>query len=229
MMRTVFLLLLAVSLFAVPASAQHSCYLLGFTGLDYEDPNPEPGTYLAIGEGYKALGFVTDFGPFLAPWVNPAVNEYTFYLYDLTVQDYYFDGSYLEVVFANPGRGRYYQDSRTGGTPALYGVNPPNATAPSTFTDGLMILGGQITNMFLTYDFSANQGSFSGSILFDEGALLFAIPPAQRDGWTISGLAGRPNETVPPGYQNQLSGETYVPGPTPALRRSWGKIKSLYR
>jgi hypothetical protein len=229
MMRVALLLLLALSLFPLPASAQHNCYLLGFTGYDYESPNFDLATYLAPGDGYKALGFVTDFGPLLTPLVDPVGKEYTFYLYDLTVQDYFFDGTLLEVVFANPGRCRYYQDSRTTGTPAVYGINPPNATAPATFTDGMVILGGAIQNMVLDYDFSLNQGSFAGDFVIDEGAFLGAIPVEKRTGWTISGLVGRPNETVPVGYDHQLSGETYIPGPTPTTNKTWGALKALYR
>jgi hypothetical protein len=233
MKRAALLIFLALSVIAVPAFAQTDVFLLGFGGYDYEDPNLYPGPdstlYLNVGEGYKTLGFVTDFGAFLVPQVNTTANEYTYYYYDLTVQDYFFDGSYLEVVFANPGRGRFYEDSKTTGTPALYGVYPPNLTAPSTFTDGTVILGGHIEYMVLSYDFGARQGGFTGNISFDEGTLLGQIPIAQRDGWTLSGLAGQPNPSIPPGYNHQISGECRIPGPVPATQRTWGALKALYR
>ena len=229
MKRVAMLLLLALSMVATPAVAQDTCFLLGFTGYDYEDPNPDPANYLAIGDGYHALGFVTSFGLYIEPDVDPVANEYTFHYYDLVVQARFFDGYVLEVMFADPGRGRFYEDSRTTGTAADYGVDPPNATAPSTFTDGVMFLGGCISTCYLAYDFTANQGNFSGQICLDEGTLLDEIPVAQRDGWTLSGLAGPPNETVPQGYDHQLSGECYLPGPTPATHKTWGALKALYR
>jgi hypothetical protein len=229
MKRAVLLLLLALSVIAVPAFAGSDVFLLGFAGYDYESPNPNPGLYLTIGEGYKALGFVTSFGAYLAPYVNTTANEYTYHYYDLAVDTYYFDGSFLEVTFANPGRGRFYEDSKTTGTPALYGVNPPNLTAPSTFIDGAVILGGRIDNMVLDYDFGASQGGFTGNISFDEGTLLGQIPVAQRNGWTLSGLAGRPNPSIPVGYDHQISGECRIPGPTPATHQTWGALKALYR
>jgi hypothetical protein len=233
MKRAALLLLLTLSVIAVPALADNDVFLLGFAGYDYESPNPVPGpdstNYLNIGEGYKTLGFVTSFGTYLAPYVNITTNEYTYYYYDLTVQSYYFDGTFLEVLFANPGRGRFYEDSKTTGTPALYGVYPPNTTAPSRFIDGTLILGGHIENMVLDYDFGAQQGGFTGNISFDEGSLLAQIPLAQRNGWTLSGLAGRPNPSIPDGYDHQISGECRIPAPVPAAHRTWGALKALYR
>jgi hypothetical protein len=231
MKRAALLLFLALSVIAVPAFAQTDVFLLGFAGYDYESPNPVPGpdgNYLNIGEGYKALGFVTSFGAYLAPYVNTAANQYTYYYFDLTVQNYayYPEFTYLEVGFANPGRGRFYEDNST---PALYGGNPPNATAPSTFIDGTLILGGHIESLVLNYDFTANQGGFTGNIHFDEGSLLAQIPETQRDGWTLSGLAGRPNPAIPDGYAHQISGECRIPGPVPAAHKTWGALKALYR
>jgi len=230
MKRAALLLLLALSAMAVPAYAATDVFLLGFSGYDYENPNLDTGTYLAVGEGYKTLGFVTSFtGSMLQPYVNPTLNEYTYYYYDLTVMANYFDGFSLEVDFANPGRGRFFEDSYSGGTAAQYGINPPNATAPPTFIDGTLILGGHIDNLVLTYDYIANQGGFVGNITFDEGSLLGQIPEARRAGWTLAGLAGRPNPSVPQGYTHQISGECRIPGPTPAAHRTWGALKALYR
>ena len=41
--------------------------------------------------------------------------------------------------------------------------------------------------------------------------------------------AGRPNGTVPVGYDNQLSGECRIPDATPTTHRTWGAVKALYR
>ena len=228
MKRAALLLLLALSMIAVPAHAGTDVFLLGFTGYDYESPNPDPGIYLALGEGYRTLGFVTQFGTYLAPYVDVGLNEYTYQYSDLTVQDYYYDGDLLQVIFA-PGRGRFFEDPHSGGTAAAYGINPPSGTAPPTFIDGTLILGGEIVNLVLTYDYIANQGDFIGNINLDEGTLLGHIPVGQRNGWTLAGLAGRPNPSVPAGYDHQISGECRIPGPTPASHRTWGALKALYR
>jgi hypothetical protein len=235
MNRAALLLFLALSVIAAPAFAAPDIYLLGFTGYDYQSPNPDPGTYLTIGEGYSTLGFVTLFGAYLASSVNTTTNEYTYHYYDLAVQSYYFDGDYLEVAFAGTGRGRFFEDSHTTGTQALYDVDPPsgthpNPTAPSTFIDGTLILGGQLDNLMLTYDYVAMQGGFVGNLRLDEGTLLGQIPLAQRNGWTLAGLAGRlGNPAVPDGYDHQISGECSIPGSVPAEHRTWGALKALYR
>jgi hypothetical protein len=231
MKRTTLLLFLALSVIAAPAFAQSDVLLLGFAGFDYESPNSNPGTYLAVGEGYSTLGFVTEFGAYLAPYVNNTVNEYTYHYYDLTVATYLYDGSSLMVTFVDPGRGRFFEDSRATGTAALYGVNPPNATAPANFIDGNLILGGRIDELVVWYDYNpdARQGGFVGKITLDEGTLLGQIPPGQRDGWTLAGLAGRPNPSVPVGYDHQISGECRIPGSVSATHRTWGALKALYR
>jgi hypothetical protein len=226
-MKRGFLLLLFTALLSGPLPAQADEFLLGFVGFDYEDPDPSPGTYLAIGDGYKAVGFVTSFGGDLTPYVDTVNNEYTFYLFGLTVATRDFDGVNLLVTFNDNGRMRYYEDSKTSGTNAQYGVNPPNATAPSTFIDGTLALGGDVDQFILFYDFDANQGGYSGHMEQDEGADLIWVDPI--GGWTLAGLLGRPNPTIPNGYDNQISGECRIQEVVPTSHKTWGAIKATYR
>ena len=228
-MKRKVLLLVFTAAMALASVAKADEFLLGFTGFDYQDPNTNPSVYLALGEGYKMVGFVTSVGPLLDPWVDFGVNEYTVYIRDLTVSARFASGPFLSVNFANNGRGSYYADPLLGGTPGTYGINPPNATAPSTFTDGSERLTGDIDNFILTFNFSTNQGNFSGNMTQDGGPDLIYIPPSQRAGWILGGLAGRPNNTVPTGYDNQVSGECRIPDATPSTHKSWGAVKALYR
>jgi hypothetical protein len=233
--KLTLLLCSALLAFAVPVRAA-DLFLLGFTGFDYEnpdqnDPDPDGATYLEVNDGYHAVGFVTSFGPTLLPYVNQGSNEYTFHLFDLTVTQHDWDApnQFLSVLFANNGRARYYEDAIGGGTAGTYGVNPPNATAPSTFTDGTLILGGRVDGFGLFYDYLGAMGGFSGQLTLDEGSDLVYINASQRNGWLLGGTAGRPNPTVPDGYDNQISGEVRIPDATPVQTRSWGAVKSLYR
>jgi len=230
MKRVALLILLGMTVIAAPVFAVDDVQLLGFTGYDYEYPNPVPGTYLAIGEGYNNLGFVTEFtNPLFTGHVNPTLNEYTYFYSGLTVDSYDYSNDFLFVTFAPGGRGRFYEDSKSAGTSAVYGINPPNATAPATFTDGTVILGGAITDMYLWYDYVGNTGAFNAGFSLDEGSLLYLIPEAGRNGWTIAGLAGRPNPAVPDGYDHQTNGEVWIPGVVSVRSTSWGTLKSLYR
>jgi hypothetical protein len=223
------LLLVFTAVMALATAARADEFLLGFTGFDYQDPNTNPGVFYDLGEGYNFVGFVTSVGPLLDPYVDTGVNEYTFNITQLFVTSRVAFGTLLVVNFSNNGRGSYYADPLSGGTPGTYGVNPPNATSPSTFTDGSMRLTGDIDNFVLTFDFSTNQGNFSGYMTQDGGPDLIYIPPSQRGGWTLGGLAGRPNGTIPTGYDDQVSGECRIPDATPTAQKSWGAVKSLYR
>jgi hypothetical protein len=239
-MKRMALLLLSISLLASAgpafATGGEDEVLISFTGFDYQDPNPS-GTYLDLGEGYKVVGFVTSAGPLLTAYIDFSAFEYTIYIRDLTVNGRFFAAPNLTVTFANNGRGSYYADDfpSNGGTAATYGINPPNATAPSTFIDATGNAGtgervtGDVDNMVLVYNFTTNQGSFSGNMTLDGGPDLIYVPPSQRAGWVLGGLLGPPNPTIPTGYDHQVDGECRIPGKTPASHRTWGALKALYR
>ena len=244
MKRMSLLLLLAAGLaLALPAQAQiPNETLFGFTGFDYQivaapmggniiigDQSAQADFLDNVGDGYAAVGFVTSFASLLSGSVDTANNEYTFHLYDGSVNATSFDGTFLEVVFDAGARVRLYEDPFLGGTAADYGTNPPNGTAPPSFTDGTVILGMALGNLHLFYDYSANAGAIDATATLDEGTLLGTIHPARRSGWLISGQAGRPNGTIPAGYENQLSGDVQIPGATPTAQKSWGAVKALYR
>lgn len=229
-MKPAALLLLLASLLAFTKPAAADQLLFSFTGFDYQDPNFS-GTYLDLGEGYRVVGFMTSAGPLLSPYVDFSSFEYTFYLRNLTVIARFFAFPNLTVQFANNGRGSYYQDNfpSGGGTAATYGINPPNATAPSTFIDGSERITGRVDNFVLVYNFTTSQGSFAGNMTIDGGADLIYVPPGQRAGWTLGGLLGQPNPSIPAGYDHQVDGECDIPDATPVASKTWGALKALYR
>jgi hypothetical protein len=229
--KALLLLLSSILLYAVPAFANTDDQLLiGFTGFDYQNPNPS-STYLDIGEGYKVVGFVTSAGPIISTWIDFTSYEYTIYVRDLTVNGNFFTFPNLTVTFADNGRGSYYRDDfdYNGGTAATYGINPPNATAPSTFIDGSERITGDIDGMVLVYNYNTGQGNFAGNMTLDGGPDLIYIPPSQHAGWILGGLLGAPNPSIPTGYDHQVDGECRIPGKTPAAHTTWGAVKALYR
>lgn len=223
------LIVIAACVAAVPARAQQREFLCAFTGFDYTLPatpqNGIPTPFLSDGDGYRAVGFVTSFSSlFNGVLLNGA--EHTVYLQDALAVFTVFSDNVLQVQFAPHARIRIYEDSANN---ADYGVNPPSALSPATFTDGTLILGADVGNLVLQYDYDSNQGAFIGNATLDEGSDLYVIPPTRRAGWVLSGTAGRPNATIPAGYVNQLSGEMQIPGATAARPRTWGNLKALYR
>jgi len=228
MMRSLRFLVLA-SLLAIATPARADIFLLGFNGFDYEDPDLG-AEYLALGDGYRAVGFISSVGPMLAPYYDGVTYEYTFHLFGLTVASRDFDPVYqtLVVGFNDNARARYYRDPFVGGTAAGYGINPPNLTSPSTFNDGLLVLGGDIDQFNLFYDFVSNSGVTNGEMTQDEGDYFDNGYVNPVGGWTLSGLLGRPNSSIPAGYDNQVSGECVI-RVVPAAHRTWGAIKKTYR
>ncbi|MGH7740598.1 MAG: hypothetical protein ACRENS_01100 [Candidatus Eiseniibacteriota bacterium] len=236
-LKAILLLLTAAVAFAIPARATTTYDLLfAFTGFDYQNPNTVLGPtvdhsdYLAVSEGYNVVGFVTQFGPLLTPYIDTGTYQYTNTIDALTVVTHTYFGGFLEATFANGGRASYYADALSGGTAADYGVNPPNATSPSTFTDGSLRLTGSVDNFIFDLDYTVNpiSGTFSGNMTLDGGADLIYVPVSQRSGWTLGGTAGQVNPTIPAGYDNQVTGECKVLV-TPTTHVTWGAIKALYR
>jgi hypothetical protein len=236
MKRRLLLLFLTAALgWAIPATAD--VYLLSFTGFDYSVPNrPLPTDYLQVGDLYYSLGTITSVGPYLTSYVDFNNNWYTYYMFNLKVLTRTVNGTSIDAVFDNTfgGRTRYYEDSKTTGTAPVYGMNPPNATAPSTFIDGTVALGGKTYNFEVIYDYGTGQGDIAGNMDLDEGSDLIYIPVASRPGWVIGGisgahsLSGPPNTSVPLGYDHQVNGECDRQSPTPASHHTWGAIKALY-
>ena len=228
MKRSAWLLLLAaMTVFAVPAQAQRD-FLCGYTGFDYvvqEVPgSPIPTPFLAIGDEYRAVGFVTSFSTMFNGVVG--AGEHTYALTRATASSVPYVGGVLEVVFDPHARFRIYEAAASNGD---YGTNPPNGTAPSTFTDGTLFLGADVNSLVLVYDYNDNSGNFEGLATLDEGSALWVVSPARRAGWVLGGQAGRPNGSIPVGYVNQISGEMQIPSVVPAAHKTWGQIKTLYR
>jgi len=225
-MRNYFVLMALAAALTFAGQARADQFLADFRGFDYEDPNSTPG-FGNVGDGYNSLGDVTQVNPALltADFTN---NQYTYQFANLQAIGSESAPPFL-FLFYSPGRYRMYEDAIGGGTNRDYGVNPPNATAPSTFTDGTLILGGVVTNFILTLDLTNNNGSFNGDITFDEGTQQGTIPAASLNGWTFAGLTSGSGTGTPEGYSHQVDGEVRVPGPTPVQVKSWGKVKDLYR
>lgn len=236
--RASLLLLTALLAFAAPAVAQDEV-LLGFTGYDFqEDPaGPPNGVYLALGDSYTAVGFVTYFHPvWLEPYVDTGANEYTFHQHGLVVDSYDFTANFLYVTFAPGGSVEYYEDaSKNAENPPnppncpTYGSNPPNATSPSNFMDGTLAISGSLDNAYLYYDYNLNQGAFGADMMITGGAHSIYVPPASWPGWFMSGLFATPaGPCAPAGYDHLLSGECRHMV-TPARNSTWGQVKKLYR
>lgn len=214
-LRSILASLALASLVAAPAGAQQS--VIQISGHAWETggfPISAPG------DEFEAVGIVNDV---LAPlfW-QPTLYSYTYYMRDLV--------SLGEAVFGTTHVATYTGGALTIYRDALpsnhdYGINPPNATSPSTFTDfNAIYLDGVFVDFTLTYNTATASGSFAGTLNFT-GGLVFPnlIDP---NGWTLgSNIRG----FSPTGYDLELNGSVYTNGPVSTEDVSWSRTKNLYR
>lgn len=220
------LLLAGLAVVAPRPNAAHADTLFVFyVGYDYESPNPVPSTFGEPGSQYWALGAALDMGAPLVP--DTTSNEYTFAIPGLTPVNVQNFGSFIVIDYA-PGPLQVFEDSKSSGTASSFGVNPPNATAPSTFTDGSLFVQGQLTNFQVVLNTSTGSGSFNANFTVNGGSQLGNVPVNQRTGWTFAGVTS--NEiNRPSGYGHQVVGQVFLNEPVPASNNSWGAVKALYR
>ena len=211
------------------------------------ESNYNAATYISNpGSMLNAAGIIDDFaGPLAALEPIPAGTEYTYLLSGLVSA-----GTVITPgSFANTYRTVY---NTTGGptpnlliytspTNASFGTNPPNATVPSTFIDGALVLGGSFQQLTVTFIrrnsdqvvLSGNADSGTPSVangVFNGGSALPLVssngqpcPFRVTGGWLAK--AG----SFPAGFTAHFDGKIDIDCPTPALESTWGRIKGQYR
>jgi hypothetical protein len=220
-------LILAVALLlALPLSAARAQSLLfDYLGFDYENPNPDVTMFGEPGSGYVGLGLVPSLFAPLSP--DTAANEYTYVITGLISSTRSTFGDYFIVDYGT-GTLSIYEDSKSTGTPADFGSNPPNPQAPSTFNDGTLFLQGTLSGFQFVYNTKSKSGSYEGVLDFTSGSQFGNLAPGQEKGWTFSGASGNALN-IPPGYAHQVDGQAFVNAPLIVHRASWGAIKNVYR
>jgi len=189
-------------------------------------PPSDPGDVLA------ALGFVDNISEPLT-W-STADYEYTFVFSDLVSEGQFdigngqirmnYTGGTVDIIaqpYADPGY-----------TVPFYGIDPPEAGAIASFSDGEVYLHGTFTGFTMTYDTTNFSGSFQGTIVFELGTHFSELGQelANPDGLTIAGVIGtQADPTIPQGYDLEVDGSIYYDPTIPNEERSWGSVKDLYR
>lgn len=220
-------LLIAMSaslLLAFSTTVTADTLLFDYVGFDYESPDPNPAAFGEIGSSYVGIGTVP--GLFFPIVADTSQNQYTYIVSGLTQVSTQAIGTYV-IVDYTPGTLLIYEDSKFSGTAADYGNFPPNATAPSSFTDGTLFLAGTLNAFQFVYNSATNSGSYNASYTITGGSQLVNFPINQRDGWTFAGATGNALST-PDGYLHQVDGQNFL-GAVPARASSWGRIKASYR
>jgi hypothetical protein len=211
----------------------------------------EPGynhvTHLSVpGAPLNAVGIVNDFaGPLAGLEPVPAGTEYTYWITNLVAG--------VTSIAAGPTLTTYrtvYTTTSPGAdnlfiyrspTNASFGINPPNATAPSTFNDGQLILSGRFQSLTVTVVVqnsnntvltgnadsgtpSVANGVFTGGSEFGRVSINRVGCPFRVTG----GWLAKPGN-FPTGYSAHFDGKLDIDCPTPASSSTWGRIKEQYR
>jgi hypothetical protein len=212
---------LALSLvMAFASSALANQQILHLSGNAWEDDGPG-GTFPPsnVGDVLNVCGILNDIE---APLIWDTANySYTLWMRGMV--------SLGESVF-----GTTHVASYSGGLFTIYvdwlpsnhayGINPPNATAPSTFNDGISTyLDGYFTDFTMTFNNNTASGSFTGTLNFTGGDVYPLL--TATNGWTFgANIAG----TSPTGYDLQMNGDVYL-AIVAVEPQSWGGVKNLYR
>lgn len=189
-------------------------------------PPSDPGDVLA------GVGYIDNIS---APLTWSTVDyEYTFYLYDLVslgqtdlgsgVYRTYYSGGSIDII------AQAYADA--GYTLPYYGIDPPEAGALGSFTDGDIYLHGTFSNFAVTYDTTNYSGNFQGVLTFELGTNFSELGQELQNpnALTIAGVVGTDADpTVPDGYDLEADGHIYYDGTIPNEDLEWGAVKNLYR
>ena len=207
-MRTrITLLLMALLLIAVPASAQQLFDFLGQTVV--------PG---AAGGMLNMDSIVRDPSPATTPLPLDFANfEYTMVITNLQLISG--DGTTASPQNYANGTLTLFEDN---GTAADY-------ANPATFSDGTAILIGTITTLNRTM-FTLTLGSAAGWVDWVGGTHLDDIAPVDQIGWPfLSGISAR-STVIEPGYDEQWDGKVEPEEPIVDTEdMSMGSLKAIYR
>lgn len=201
-MRTrITLLLVALLLIAVPASAQQLFDFLGQTVVPVD-----------VGGILNMDSVVRD----PAPATTPIPLDFANYEYTLVVTDLVLDTDGSPQVYSG-GMLVIYEDNTTAADHAN----------PATFSDGTAILIGTISTLNRTM-FTATLGSAAGWVDWTGGTRLDDIAPADQLGWPFLTGISRHDGNVETGYDEQWDGKVEPEEPiVEVIPMSWGSVKAL--
>src|SRR5262245_12959873 len=221
MKRWTWLPIAAVLVGASGASAQNA--LIDYQGYAWETGDFPPSN---AGDVLSFVGVVdaidSRFG------VNFATEEVTLYVTSLTSTGQVdMGGGVLSIAYTG-GNIQLWRDPSQDHN---YGVNPPNATAPLSFINGSLFLGGTLSNFFMFYDPSTGSGAYEADANFIAGTGLATLNQIQANGYTFGGTldASGSGGNLPAGYDLQVDGVIEVEVIVGVEQQSWSQIKGLYR
>lgn len=219
-MRKSFLLLILIT-FSMPVHAQTTS-IVDYQGFAWETGGFPPSNPFDV---MNIVGVVDAIDPLFNFDLGAA--ELTLWVTDLvSTGQVPIGGGVIAITYVGGGMQLWEDPSMNRD----YGMNPPNATAPSTFTDGTLYLGGFFTDLILYFDTNSGTGAFEGNVIFNAGTALGSVQGLQNDGFTFGGVLdiNATGGAIPGGYDLQVDGQLELDILLPVANTSWSRIKSLY-
>ena len=209
----------------------------------------EPGyshtTHLSVpGSPLNAVGIVNDFaGPLSVLEPVPAGTEYTYWITNLTAGVTSVTGVSIRVyrtvyTTSNPAADNIFVYRSP--TNASFGTNPPNATVPSTFNDGVLVLSGRFQtltvdvtvrasdNVVLGGNADSGQPSVVNGVFTGGSAFPLVSVNGQGCPFRVTGGWLAKPGNFPAGFSAHFDGKLDIDCPTPASPATWGRIKGTY-
>ena len=206
-----FMLFTAALAFAAPANAQTA--LVDYVGFAYEDGGivpSNPGDVLTVLTVASAVDPV--FGV-------PAGQEVTIVLSDLVSTGEFLSGT-TTVVSYTGGTLSMYSDASNDSD---WGENPPNGTAPASFSNGDLVFEGAFTN-FTLFIGSTGAGAFEGDLDATGGSALANV--CANCAYSFAGVfTDATGAQIPEGYDVQVDGTLEVDSTIPNDETSFGGLK----
>lgn len=212
-----------VAALLMAGGAQADVALIDYQGYSYESGGFPPSN---LGDQLTILGIVDDldvrFGIALG---STEVTVVASGLVSLGQQD--LGGGWLSVAYSG-GTLNLYED------PSMdhdFGVNPPNGTAPASFLNGTLFLGGTFDSFVLYIDTASGSGVYEGYLTFSTGSGLATLSQISALGYTFGGVLNNAaaGGNVPAGYDLQVDGLLQLGPFVATLPMNWGAVKEMYR
>jgi hypothetical protein len=213
---TSLVLTLAVAL--VPLEA-HAIVLVDYLGYAFETGGFLPSE---VGDELVFTCVATEVSPLTGTSLD--LYEVTFYAYGLISSGSFVDGAGNTIVNYVGGTLEVRRDPSFN---ADWGVNPPNATSPSTFADGTLLFEGSF-NSFTVAIQPDGSGVYEGYLDGVAGLILQNICSDCAYTWGGAWTADAGAQIIE-GYDLQIDGKLDVLEAVPTENSDWGRVKSDYR
>ena len=205
---------LLIAVFALPAYAQ-------IGAIDYIGYGWETNSLAKVaGDELHFVGVADYLDPIFE--VDLGVDELTFHVFGLVSAGDVDLGGFTMVNYIG-GYMEIYQDSSKN---ADWGINPPNLTVPSTFSDGTLFFSGVFTDMVMFIGPEGN-GTYEGNLNGIAGTMIDSSCTGCVYTWG-GAFWGASGAQLIEGYSLQVDGMLEVDAAVATDVTTWGSVKAIY-